>query len=669
MRRVRWGAWFLWIIGLGLAASACSTDDDHSESRGGAGSPAAASANIGQSGGTLTSLDGKVRLTIPPGALANTETIIIRSINPAAFPPEFAGAEIAWDLEPDGLPLSEPAQLSVTLPQVPRQAGGRLRVPLSVLRTLAGATPEAPGNPALTVDGNTAAVSGTVTQLSPFALFSNLRGASLPNGGSISVELNPLPEKLTVGQPYQADLQISVTGLEEADPAAGKLFYRDQSQEPLRHASLGLLDPDGFTELPVPSPLPTSGSVGLGDYGSYVCEAEADTARFSLELDASIFTDSETVYSGMRLSFNTTHTCKALPPPPTGEKTLFLSPLFQPEALFELPSSVPEPFFALFGLEGNRPYAAVGYNSGMSIIDLHADRLLHTNDLRQEAPGLQGAVAHLYHGKGCLFGYGEHRYRSCYDPAAQGFGPTEISTDGPYHDAGLISETPTPTPSGVRQLLWFVEADKVHQENQPGGPGSLVFERKLERGWFAIGGAPTGTSKSAYFANKGAPVLVVRGGPSEPGQLWWGNPAEQAGGRFVGTLGNDTRKIRCEIPICAVSNFAGLVTLVFWDGITPPRILDTIPETTNAVGIDVRAEGGGRDILSTDFTRNTWTLTRVSLSGQILSSSTSPVPESCTNPGHGRFVIDPQTRQVHIVLSCNGVNAEGMSALIQIPLP
>jgi len=656
------GGAFLWILGLSLIAGGCGEEDSGRRSVG-AGSPTAVTANIGEAGGSVTSLDGKVRLTIPPGALAATETITVRSVNPAALP----GAEIAWDLEPVGLTFLKPAALSVTLLEPPRQADGRLRVPLSRLLTLAGTTPEALGDQILTVEESRSAISATLTQLSPVALDSTVEDPSVENGGSISVEWIPLPEELTVGQPYQAELHASVNGFEETDPITVSLLYEDQSEPPLRHSprAPGLSSP----EQPPPSPLPINGSLKLGEYGSYVCEGAADAVRFSIDFNTRVFIGDETALPETHLRFNTTHRCEEPPPPPTEEQmqTLFLTPIVQLEALEAL--SIPEPFFPLFGLQGNDPYAAVGHHGGMSLIHLGTGRVVRTKELGPDGPALQGAVAHLYNGKGCLFGYGVRGYRACWDPVGNRFGPAEIRADGPYHDAGLISERITQTPSGVRQLLWFAEADKIHQENQPGGSGSLVFERKLERTWFAIGGIPTGTSKSAYFTDNGARVLVVRGSPFEPGQLWWGEPAEEAGGRFVGTLGIDARKLRCEIPICAVSHFGGPVTIVYWDGITPPRILDTIPETTAAVGIDVRAAGGNREIVSTDSTRHRWTLTSVNLSGQILSSRTIAAPEECANPRHSLFAADPQSEEVYAVLSCNGLNAEGTSAVVKMQLP
>lgn len=671
IRGMRWGRWLLWVIGIGLTVGGCS--DDNPEKRSGGGSPGAGSANIGTDGGAVTSGDGKVTLTVPAGALGTTETIVIRSIPPASLPPELAGAELAWELRPDGLQFAQPAQVSVTLPESPAQADGTFRVPLSFLRTPAGAAPEALGNQTLTVDGaaNRAAIDGTLTHFSPLGVYSSLTDSSAGISGKIFLEVIPLPEKITVGQRYQTDLQVSVDGLDDEAPVVGSFDYRDRSPAPLKHLPLGDPDPLGFRALQGFSPLPAQGTFVLG-VGSYLCEAAAPSAIFSLDVRPALETSGRALTPHLLITFHTAHTCAAPALLPAPEAEVIAVPFSQPEAIFNLSRAIPPPFLSRFGLDENRAYATVGHHLGMSLFDLTANRVVLTKSLAPDGLGpMLGAVAHLRDGRGCLFGYRDRRFLSCRIPEINDFGPPESSDDGPYHDAGLVSKTPVETPSGTRHLLWFVEADRVHQEHQPGGSGSLLFERKLERAWFASGGPPTGNAKSAFFAGGGAQILAVvaRGEPSGPGQLWWGNPAELDGGAFIGTLENDTRKIRCEIPICAVSHFSGRVTIVVWDGITAPRIVDAIPEATHAVGIDVRAAGGDREILSTDFVNNTWTLTRVGQTGRVLSSAKRPAPEGCTHPGHALFVTDPQTDRVSAVLSCRGVNAEGPGVIAKIPLP
>jgi hypothetical protein len=157
----------------------------------------------------------------------------------------------------------------------------------------------------------------------------------------------------------------------------------------------------------------------------------------------------------------------------------------------------------------------------------------------------------------------------------------------------------------------------------------------------------------------------VRGETAAPGQLWWGNPGDPAGGMFVGSLGangNDTRKIRCELPVCAVSSFGGLVTIVLWDGVNVPAIVGTIAGTTGAVGIDVANEGVNRAIRSADFNAGTVTKTIVDVSGQVVSSVTKPVPPGCSRPGHVTSQSG-ENGQAQTFVSCNTSDVQDKSAI------
>lgn len=77
-----------------------------------------ATTSIGPAGGTLTSADGVVTLTIPKGALATTETF---GIAPAASAP--SGAILAYELTPSGTTFAVPATLAVDTSALTLPAG------------------------------------------------------------------------------------------------------------------------------------------------------------------------------------------------------------------------------------------------------------------------------------------------------------------------------------------------------------------------------------------------------------------------------------------------------------------------------------------------------------------------------------------------------------------
>lgn len=125
-------------------------------------------------------------------------------------------------------------------------------------------------------------------------------------------------------------------------------------------------------------------------------------------------------------------------------------------------------------------------------------------------------------------------------------------------------------------------------------------------------------------------------------------------GTRVGELsGNDPRRIRCDLGsgICAVSDFAhDLLTIILWDGAGLP----TIGEATAAgqiadgpVGIDVF----GHRIVTAGFNDDHYTIIEVDGAGGILSTTTSPLPEGCTQPGHAMFLEDGANT---VVVSCWG---------------
>jgi len=75
-------------------------------------------ASIGPAGGTLTSADGVVTLTIPKGALSATDTF---GIAPAASAP--SGAILAYELTPSGTTFAVPATLAVDTSALTLPAG------------------------------------------------------------------------------------------------------------------------------------------------------------------------------------------------------------------------------------------------------------------------------------------------------------------------------------------------------------------------------------------------------------------------------------------------------------------------------------------------------------------------------------------------------------------
>lgn len=96
---MRSGSWFLAVCLAACAEPAAGIVETP------VGEPA--SATVGAAGGTLTSTDGRLTLTIPPGALSADAAIEIQEI-------EWEGGR-AWSLRPDGLAFATPVTATITL--------------------------------------------------------------------------------------------------------------------------------------------------------------------------------------------------------------------------------------------------------------------------------------------------------------------------------------------------------------------------------------------------------------------------------------------------------------------------------------------------------------------------------------------------------------------------
>lgn len=651
-------------------------------------------------GGTLTSQDGKATLTFPPGAVPQDTVVTITPVDPKSLPASLQGADLAFDLKPDGLQFTQPVQVTVTVPETPQQSDGSLQVALGSLLTATGSAVETLGNQTITVDGdmNQTTISGTLTHFSPLTESTNLflqdLLVSVPTVGKMTVTLSPLPGTLEVGKVERASLKARFKAEDQRNRIAGDFKYGDSSSlfGPLQHLpEVEPPDSEGFRPLTRPAEIPDDTEFDLGGYGNYRCNAAQDSARFSLSVKlvngvlivptaALPFSLGDEV-----ISFSTTHKCVAPttppppePPPPTLGGSLIVPVVPKPTDLDQLLRAFTDfevdSFFGLFVLTPSslpkNTVAGAFANPGLRLLDISTGQPIHSRDLL--GLPMDGVVAHFKDGLGCLFGYGATgSARTCFNQATLQFDPPELSQGrGPFTDAGLVSTTEVSIPPIGRpqHLLWHVENGNLHQEFQPGGPNTAVAERLLDPvAWYATGGAPTGSAKSAFFSATRA--LVVRGQAGQPGQLWFGDPANATGGTLVGSLSAnsaDTRKIRCALPICAVSNFGGLVSIVTWDGINAPAIVGTIPNSTGSIGIDVTVEGNNRAIRSTDSLNQIQTVTKtlVTPAGAMVPNITKQVPPGCTDPRHVLDATDPQQPgQPKTVVSCNGVNAQGQSAL------
>jgi len=115
----KFSPWILFIISMFILQSCSSTSSEGDSERN--TNPNLVSKEIGPSGGEIQSKDGKLTLEFPEGALGSMETITIEEINPENLASEFdsINVERAWELGPDGLEFSVPANVTITTDQNP----------------------------------------------------------------------------------------------------------------------------------------------------------------------------------------------------------------------------------------------------------------------------------------------------------------------------------------------------------------------------------------------------------------------------------------------------------------------------------------------------------------------------------------------------------------------
>lgn len=112
------------VAALIVALMGCAGSDD-------GGGPPVAGKEIGPAGGVLTSPDGRLTLTIPPNALASTETITIASVPVAAsgaVADDIAALDpdLVYELRPDGLEFNVPASVRVETERDPDGTTGSI---------------------------------------------------------------------------------------------------------------------------------------------------------------------------------------------------------------------------------------------------------------------------------------------------------------------------------------------------------------------------------------------------------------------------------------------------------------------------------------------------------------------------------------------------------------
>jgi hypothetical protein len=133
----------------------------------------------------------------------------------------------------------------------------------------------------------------------------------------------------------------------------------------------------------------------------------------------------------------------------------------------------------------------------------------------------------------------------------------------------------------------------------------------------------------------GGHLLVLTNGA--PGQVHLADPALNYFGRVttVANVGDDPVRLRCLEGVCAVTNNGSdTLTILTWDGGDAATVTETVPVGDGPIGLSLRKIGDSIVILSTGQNDDTYSVTAVSATGQLLSNVTSPILAGCDGPAH-----------------------------------
>ncbi|HEX5138489.1 MAG TPA: hypothetical protein VFY93_16065 [Planctomycetota bacterium] len=220
-----------------------------------------------------------------------------------------------------------------------------------------------------------------------------------------------------------------------------------------------------------------------------------------------------------------------------------------------------------------------------------------------------------------------------WDSASSSFGATQLSfggsnvTDFRPFDAGDGGTVTDYTAGSVYFMVFdaasglFAQADSAQRVDA-----------------FALSSA-TGKAISATAAALDQRTYVVTDGT--PGQLWYHDPADRPLGAatLIGEVGDDPRRVRRTGSLLVVSNFtAKTLSVARTDTLA---VVTTVDVGDGPIGIDLKdLPSGDIAVVSTGFNDDTYTITVLTADGQVVSSTTAPVPDAGTGPGHAIWFQD-----------------------------
>lgn len=194
---------------------------------------------VGAEGGTVTSRDGLLTLTIPAGALSADEQISIERVDATELGSGFEDVEVgsAYEMGPDGLTFDMPITVTLPTEQQPVQADGSLQLTAVLLLTSEVDSVVALDSLRVEMEGDSVVARGEMSHFSLMVM------VEIDDARTLTARVTGVPDEARVG----AEMPVSIV-LSAGDdaPVAGAWYYSD-------YTGAIYTDNQGISYLPEPS--------------------------------------------------------------------------------------------------------------------------------------------------------------------------------------------------------------------------------------------------------------------------------------------------------------------------------------------------------------------------------------------------------------------------------
>jgi hypothetical protein len=607
---------------------------------------------IGPDGGEVVSLDGRLRLVFPAGALGSDETITIDRLEGSEIGPEFDGLAVGrvYLLGPDGLSFQQAVAVQYLTDQTPNQADGGLMASVQVLLVSDDGQLAVVDNPGLEADGDANSLH-LLGELGHFSDVGEVLSDSFGNGSMGVAE--PVPDTMRVGE--SQDVRFAAVGVEDTFTfESGEA--RDRGSIAYQPALLSVplsRNQDGVFE----------GTI------NYACPAGSEPSPGVFAAEIRLMSNEWTFggFPTLFFRFGKGVACEAQPtPPPAPALTpgLFPTPLEQPALI-----AAPLDLGTLFGPSAGPSSSQVQKNTGaentagltfsgerdaddasaidgvFAVFDPFARRVL----LERDVPFFVfGTVAASSTDAAALFAWGDNGFAL--------FSSDPSTADG---FAVAASATSAAEINGAVQVGGGADTGEIVFASEDLGVGFVNFD--AASGAFAV--SDQGIAADRFFGDLREAYVDLPGGPgvalavSTNSRVYYftrGGADPTVAFDGLGVV-ND---MRCLPPLCVVFPVGSTNMPVFqFDGQNPPVRLDDVVLDFTPTGAALRNTAAGNvAVLLVRATSSTARVVELELNpaGGLVESFEVPLPDGCTTPFGPAYV--PDGDGAAIVVTCLASN-------------